>query len=147
MASNVAETLIGAVVLVVAGAFLLYANSIAGVGSGGSTYDLFAEFNNVEGVSVGTDVRLAGIKVGTVAGMELDPESYRAKVTFALQNDFKVPSDSEAAITSEGLLGGSYVSISPGASDFMLTDGEEIEMTQSAVSLINLLLKFASGGE
>lgn len=147
MGNQAAETVIGALVLIVAGAFLLYANQTAGVTGGSGRYELFARFNSVDGINVGTDVRLAGIKVGSVTGMTLNPETYQAEVRIAIDEAVRLPSDSDVAIATEGLLGGSFVSVSPGGSDFMLTDGEEIELTQSAISVINLLMRFATGGD
>lgn len=143
MADNTTETLIGAFVLVVAGGFLFYASQMAGLSGGGASYALNAEFRSIEGISVGTDVRLAGVKIGSVTGIELDRETYQARAQLSVANDILVPDDSEAKISSEGLLGGSFVEIVPGGSEIVLLEGEEILNTQSSVSLLNLLLKFA----
>lgn len=146
MAGNsAAESAIGAVVVAAALGFALYAGQVAGRGVGGS-YPLTARFNSVEGVSVGTDVRLAGIRVGSITALELDPASYQAKATFTVAEGLQIPEDSDVKIASEGLLGGSFLEITPGASEFMLASGAEIENTQSSVSLLNLLMRFAGGG-
>ncbi len=146
MSENLTETLIGALVLAVAGAFLWFAAATTGSGPAGDSYELRARFRSVEGVSVGTDVRLAGVKIGTVSALGLDPDSYLADARLAISREVRIPEDSTAAIASEGLLGGAFVEIIPGGSDVMLEPGQEIEDTQGAVSLINLLMKFAAGG-
>jgi phospholipid/cholesterol/gamma-HCH transport system substrate-binding protein len=144
--NSVAETAIGAVVIIAAVGFAVYATSISGAGAGpGRTFT--AEFRSVEGVAVGTDVRLAGIRVGSVTSLGLDPASYLARATFTVSDSIEVPEDSDVAIASEGLLGGSFLEITPGASDFMLADGDAILNTQSSVSLLNLLMRFGQGGQ
>ena len=147
MANNVTETLLGAVVLVTAAGFVAYASQTGGRGeTGGGRYELSANFVSAEGLSTGTDVRLAGVKVGSVIGMRLNPETYLAELTFTVQDNVQVPDDSEVKVASEGLLGGSFLELTPGGSDEMLDEGEEVVYTQSAVSLLNLMLKFATGG-
>jgi len=143
VANNATETLIGAVVLAVAGGFLYYASQTAGLSGGDARYALHAEFRSIEGVGVGTDVRLAGVKIGSVTGIELNRTTYQARTQLSVEKNILLPDDSEAKISSEGLLGGSYVEIVPGGSDLVLAEGEEILNTQSSVSLLNLLLKFA----
>ena len=146
MASNAAETMIGAAVLAVAGGFLVYAAQtvdMSGVGSG--YYEVNAGFRKASGVAVGADVRVSGVKVGAVSGLRLDPETYRAIASLSIRQDVKLPEDSVAAITSDGLLGGAYVAIDPGASDFFVEPGGEIENTQGSVDLIELLSKAVSG--
>ncbi|MFN3260031.1 MAG: outer membrane lipid asymmetry maintenance protein MlaD [Pikeienuella sp.] len=146
MASNAAETLIGAAVLAVAGGFLVYAAQnvdLGGVGSG--YYEVNAGFRKASGVAVGADVRVSGVKVGTVASLTLDPQTYRAIAALSIREGVKLPEDSVAAITSDGLLGGAYIAIDPGASDFFLEAGGEIENTQGSVDLIELLSKAVSG--
>ncbi|MFQ5565037.1 MAG: outer membrane lipid asymmetry maintenance protein MlaD [Paracoccaceae bacterium] len=142
MASNAAETLIGAVVLTAAAGFLVYAANTADVGAGGSGYELVAKFRKAEGVDVGGDVRIAGIKVGSISSMTLDPKTYFATVTFVIDEEVTVPEDSLAKITSSSLLGDSYIAIDPGASDLMLESGEELIFTQSSVSVGDLIGKF-----
>ncbi len=146
MANSAAETLIGAAVLATAVGFLAYASQSTDIG-GGSTdaYELVARFNSAEGLRVGTDVRLAGVKIGTVTSLELNPQSYQADLRFSVTDEVLIPDDSEVSVASEGLLGGSFLEVAPGGSEFMLGDGEEVLLTQSSVSLLNLLLKFASG--
>ena len=146
MSENTTEVIVGGLVLAVAGFFLFFAAQTTGYGaSTGSSYDLNASFRSAEGVTLGTDVRLAGVKVGTVTGMELNPNTFRADVIFSVSDDIQLPDDSSVLVASEGLLGGTFVELQPGGSWFNLEPGAEIEDTQGAVSLISLLLKFASG--
>ena len=145
MANSAAETVIGAVVLATAVGFVVYAGQSRGVQLGGESYPLSARFRSAEGISVGTDVRLAGIGVGSVTGLELDPASFEAKVTFTVQGDLGIPEDSDVKIASESLLGGSYVEITPGSSEVTLAAGDAILNTQSSVSLLNLLMRFGTG--
>jgi phospholipid/cholesterol/gamma-HCH transport system substrate-binding protein len=145
MANGVAETVIGAVVLAAAGGFVLYAGQTSGRHLTGDTYPLSASFRSAEGIAVGTDVRLAGIKVGTVTALDLDPATYQAKATFTVRGGLDLPEDSDVKISSEGILGGSFVEITPGASEFMLAAGDEVVNTQGSVSLLNLLMRFGAG--
>lgn len=141
------ETFVGAAVVAVAAGFLIYGAQFANVGQSSSGYGLSASFRSIEGVSVGTDVRLAGVKIGTVTDIQLDPQTFRAETQFSVLNGVELPDDSAVVISSEGLLGGNFVEILPGGSPFNLAPGDEIEDTQSSVSLISLLLKFVSGGD
>lgn len=147
MSENKTEILVGGVVLAAAIAFGVYAGQIAQVSAGGSHYPLTASFRSLEGVSVGTDVRLAGVKVGLVTDVTLNRETFRADATVGIDEGILIPEDSSIAIASEGLLGGSFVEIVPGGSPVNLEPGEEILDTQGAVSIVQLLLQFAGGGE
>lgn len=147
MAENTTEVLVGTGVLAVALGFLAYATGIANPGSGSGGYELTASFGSVEGVRIGTDVRLAGVSVGEVTSLALNPTTYRADATFSVQDGIEIPDDSAISISSEGLLGGNFVEIIPGGSTFVLDPGGEIEDTQSSVSLITLLLQFVAGSD
>lgn len=147
MTESRTEILVGGVVLAVAIGFLVYAGKTTGMTRAGSAYELNASFRSADGISVGTDVRLAGVKVGRVTRIDLDPETYRAKAFFTVQEAIKVPDDSAVSISSEGLLGGNFVEILPGGSPFYFVAGDEIEFTQGSVSLVSLLMKFVSGSE
>jgi phospholipid/cholesterol/gamma-HCH transport system substrate-binding protein len=144
MANSVAETVIGAVVLATAAGFVIYAGQTRGVELSGGSYPLTASFRSAEGVTVGTDVRMAGITIGSVTALALDPATYQAQATFAVQADLAIPEDSDVKITSESLLGGSFVEITPGASEFMLKPGDAILNTQGSVSLLDLLVRFGT---
>ena len=141
MGKNLVETLMGAVVLVVAGMFLVFAYSTADIRPVRG-YTLTAKFQSIDGVRLGTDVKLAGIKVGSVVAQALDPQTYEAVLTLSIEAHVKLPRDTSAQITSEGLLGGTYIALSPGAEDRMLAAGGEIRHTQSPVNLVQLLGRF-----
>lgn len=145
MAENTTEVLVGGVVLAAAIGFVVYAGQATGLSKSDAGYPLTASFRSMEGVQVGTDVRLAGVKIGTVTDVALNPETYRADTVFTVRDGIQIPDDSAVAISSEGLLGGNFVEIVPGGSPFYFEPGQEIEDTQGAVSLISLLLKFVSG--
>lgn len=146
MAEDTAEVLIGGAVLALAAGFLFYLTQSTGVGAAsGDSYELTASFRSAEGITVGTDVRLAGVKVGSVTGLDLNPQTFRADTTIAVNTGIDLPDDSSISVASEGLLGGSFVELTPGGSPYNLEPGAEIEDTQGAVSLISLLLKFVSG--
>lgn len=145
MAENKLEILAGALVVVAAVAFVLYAGKGAGMGSGGDSYPLRASFRSIEGVALGSDVKLAGVKVGTITGLTLNPKTYMADAVVSIDKKIQLPSDSAILISSEGLLGGNYIEIQPGGMPDNLAPGDEIEDTQGAVSLVSLLMKFVGG--
>lgn len=145
MAENTSEIIVGGTVLVLAAGFMIYAGQVTGLARQSDDYSLRASFRSVEGISVGTDVRLAGVKIGSVSGLRLNPETYRAETTVRVPKNISIPDDSAIAIASEGLLGGNFVEIVPGASLTYFKPNAEIEDTQGAVSLISLLMKFVSG--
>lgn len=145
MANSAAETIIGALVLVAAGGFLAYAATTADLGPRGSGYDVVASFRKAEGIAVGGDVRIAGVKVGSVSAMALDPATYRARVTLAIDAAVRLPDDSAAKITASSLLGDSYIAIDPGASELMIEPGGEMTITQDSISLTDLLGRFVQG--
>jgi phospholipid/cholesterol/gamma-HCH transport system substrate-binding protein len=150
MSENPTEIAIGAGVLALAIGFLVYAGQVTGLSGGPSdTYNLTASFRSAEGVSVGTDVRLAGVKVGTISQMALNRDNFRAEAELSLDDTIVLPDDTAAIVASEGLLGGNYIELVPGGSAFNFEDGQVIADTQGSVSLLNLLLKFvtASGSD
>lgn len=146
MAENTSEVLAGAAVLAAAIGFVVYAGAASGLSGGSGTYPLTASFRAVDGITVGSDVRLAGVKVGSITSLQLNPETFFADATIAIRNDLILPDDSAILISSEGLLGGNFVEIQPGGSPDNLEPGGEIEDTQGSVSLVSLLMKFVGGG-
>jgi phospholipid/cholesterol/gamma-HCH transport system substrate-binding protein len=141
------ETILGAIVAVVAVGFFAFAAAQAGqTGVAGRTYDLIARFQRVDGIGVGSDVRVSGVKVGVVRAVELDPDTYLARVTFTIDRSVAISDDSTARISTDGLLGGSYVAIEPGGGE-PLQPGGEILYTQGAVDLLTLLSSFAQQGQ
>lgn len=145
MQKNILETIMGAVVLLVAGVFLAFAykGSEMRVEDG---YTVNAHFNNASGIALGSDVRVGGVKVGVVSSLGLDPESYEAVIGMQIGGSTKLPKDSSAAIVSAGLLGEKYIQIAPGGDDKMLAEGDKINFTQSAVNLEELIGKFVFSG-
>src|SRR5436305_9121214 len=133
------EAAIGALVIVVAAAFFAFAYATSGKGGVRNGYTVAAEFDNVAGVSTGTDVRLAGIKIGTVIGQTLDSQNYQARITMAIDPSVKLSDDSTARVTSEGLLGSTFIALEPGGSETMLADGGQITNTQGAVDIWTLI--------
>jgi phospholipid/cholesterol/gamma-HCH transport system substrate-binding protein len=135
---NVVEALVGLAVLLVAAAFVVFAYQRTSAGTAGG-YTIAARFPNVTGVSTGTDVRVSGMKVGQVTGTRLDAKTFQAVLDLSIDPTIKLPIDSSAAITSEGILGGSYISLTPGGDPETLKPGEEISDTQGATDLMGLI--------
>lgn len=141
------ETVVGVFVIVVAAAFMVYAYGASGKALGRNTYELEAVFGRVDGVTVGSDVRIAGVKVGTVAANRLDLQTYEANVALAINKGITVPEDSVAKVVSDGLLGGAHIAIEPGAAEEMLRAGDKITITQGSVDLLGLAVQaFTSQG-
>jgi len=138
MTRNLLETLLGAIVLIVAIGFLVFAYNTSQVDRNGG-YELVARFDKVDGLERGSDVRISGIKVGSVIDQSLDSETYRAEVRFSLREDIQLPADTSAAVVSNGLLGGKYLALVPGGDIEMLEAGDEVTLTQSAVNLEDLI--------
>ncbi|MGE0224575.1 MAG: outer membrane lipid asymmetry maintenance protein MlaD [Acetobacteraceae bacterium] len=138
---GIAEVLVGAVVLVVAAGFFVYALTSTGrVTQPG--YTLHAQFDQIDGLAVGTDVRIAGVKVGSVTETRIDPRTFLAVVSLTVRDDLQLPKDTSAEITSESLLGGKYLSLTPGGDEAVLKPGQSITITQGSISLEQLLGKF-----
>jgi phospholipid/cholesterol/gamma-HCH transport system substrate-binding protein len=141
MHRDVIEPIVGALVLLIAGTFAWIAYTTTGL-VGRQGYELAAQFDRVGGLNTGSDVRVSGVKIGTVTALALDPKSFLADVRFSVASAIELPDDSVAQITSEGLLGGQFLSISPGNSDTMLKPGERLKRTQAPVDLMQLLGKY-----
>lgn len=148
MQHNLIETVMGAVVLVVAGLFLFFSYTSSGRHSVDG-YTVTANFERVDGISEGSDVRLAGIKIGSITGQSLDPKTYLATVRMGIDKSVKLPVDSSAEIVSSGLLGDKYMALVPGGAAEMLPDGGHIRYTQAPVSLEHMIgqLIFSKGDE
>jgi phospholipid/cholesterol/gamma-HCH transport system substrate-binding protein len=138
-----AEVATGAVILGVALLFLGYAVLNSGRGTvNGDGIRLTAKFDRIDGLSNGADVRIAGVRVGSVTDARIDPQTFSAELTMKVDRSLRLPDDTSAEVTSEGLLGGRYVSLVPGGSDKVLSDGGRITQTQGSVSLESLLGRF-----
>lgn len=138
MKRSVIETILGAVVLIVATGFIAYAYDSSNLSPDGG-YEVQARFNSIDGLTVGSDVRIGGVKIGSVTDQYIDPEMYEAVVTLSIEADILLPSDTSISISSNGLLGGKYVKVMPGGSAERLSDGGVIEDTKDVVSLEEML--------
>jgi len=140
---SLVEVAAGGIVLLVAAVFLVFAVTNSGrSGVSGSGLTLRAKFDSIAGLAPGADVRIAGVKVGSVLDQRIDQQTFLAVLTLRLDGSLRLPADTSAEIASEGLLGGRFVSIVPGGDERILADGGEITITQSAVSLESLLGRF-----
>lgn len=148
MGRNLIETVMGAVVLAVAGGFLAFAYNQGKVKSIDDGYTIRADFTDASGIAAGSEVRVSGMKVGVVREMTLNPKTYQASVVMDVRKSVALPKDSSAAIVSSGLMGDKFVRLDPGGDDAMLKDGDAIKFTQAAVNLEELLGKFvfSAGG-
>lgn len=139
MGGNIVETVIGAVVIAFATIFLVFAYQTADIGPVDGGIELTAKFDRIDGLQVGSDVRISGIKVGSVIDQNIDPETYLAVVKMSLRKGVFVPEDTAAKITAESLLGGNYLSLEPGGAEDMLKNGDEITFTQGSVNLMDMI--------
>ena len=140
MGRSMVETVLGAVVLVVAVVFVIYAYDASNIRAVDG-YEVTAKFYGVDGLTEGSDVRVGGVKVGTVTGLRIDFEAYQAVVTMSVTPDLKLATDTRASVTGEGLLGGKYIMLEPGSGEEMIADGGEITDTKDVVSVEVLLGK------
>lgn len=138
MQNNTFETLVGALVVAVAAGFLFFAYSTTHSGSING-YDVKATFNTADGISTGADVRLHGIKIGTVSSIELDPKNYNAIVHLSIRDDVQLPDDSSIKVISSLLGGNAYLSVQPGGSEKNLAAGSVITNTQGSVDLMGII--------
>ena len=134
------ETIVGAAIIAVAIAFFSFAYKTAGLGAGsGSGTHISAEFDNIDGVNIGSDVRVAGVKVGSVVGQRLNPKSYQARVDMVIQPGLELSDDTSAKITAEGLLGAKFVALEPGGSETKIGEGGVLSYTQGAVDIWSII--------
>ncbi len=142
MKNSLVETLIGAAVIGIAVVFFFFAYTTSEAGKGQGGYTLTAEFENVEGINIGSDIRMAGIKVGSVTDQTLNSENFQAVLTMSIDRKLNLPDDSTAKVTSEGLLGAKFIALEPGGSDDLLKDGDQMNYTQSAIDLWGLVNEY-----
>ncbi len=138
MKDEIFETILGALVLIIAAGFLFFAYAQTS-NSAGSGYEVTAKFSRIDGITRGTDVRMSGIKIGTVTSQDLDPQTFMAVLRLTIRSDVQLPDDSSVKISTEGLLGRSYISIEPGGSMNSVGPGGELVFTQGSVDLMSLL--------
>lgn len=147
MRNNTFETLIGVLVLLIAVIFTLMASKIAdGRQKMASGYVLNAQFGNIEGLNIGADVKISGVKIGSVLDINLD-KNYKANVKIKLPKDLAVPTDSIFKVSTSGLIGNKFVNIKIGADDENLKDGDTAEFTESTMDLEDLIGKFVFNNE
>ena len=145
MKINFLDAFLGFVVVLIAGSFLLYVYvTVDSKLFKSDGFRLHARFENIDGIVTGSKVKLAGVNIGTVQSISLEPDNFYALITMDFDKEFSFPDDTEASVQLEGLLGGSYISILPGGSDVFLLNNQEILYTQGSTSLLNLMLKFAN---
>jgi len=141
MKRSIVETLLGALVVIVAVGFFMYSTDKADIGTADG-YTITADFSGIGGLSTGDDVQISGVKVGSVEKVELDQQSFLARVTFSVKNGIELPADTAAMISSESLLGGLYMALEPGAEEDIIAPGGHIEYTQAPQNLEQLLGQF-----
>ena len=139
---NPAELITGALVLAAAGLFGAFALANTGQSFRGTGYDLHAQFDHVDGLAVGTDVRVAGVKVGSIQSISLDPKTYLANVVFSVQKDLQLSTDTSATVSTDGLLGGKYLALATGGEDKMLQPGGTVTITAGSINLESLIGKY-----
>src|SRR3546814_20000802 len=127
---------VGLLVAVAVGVVAFRSASLSGAGRGG--YQVTGEFSDASGLAAGTDVRLAGVKIGTVMEQRLNPETYFAVVTLGVSNAVRLPSDTSARIIPDGLRGGNYVALEPGGSEDYIADAGKILYAQGSNNLEDL---------
>ena len=143
MRRNMIETVMGGVVLIIAVAFVIFAfRSTALNSAGGDGYHVMVEFDDASGLTTGTDVRMAGVKIGTVVNQRLNPDTYFAEVTLGISDTVRLPSDSSARIIPDGLLGGNYVALEPGGAEDYIADGGKVIYAQGSINVVDLLGRF-----
>ncbi len=140
--NNLLETLIGTLVLIVAATFSWYVYTTTDIGRGHGGYVIKAVFDDASGVNIGTDVRLAGLKIGSVVAHRLDQETYQAIIEMSIDASVKLPQDTSAKITTDGLLGDKYIALEPGGAEEMLKPGDVLEHTQSSIDLWALVNEY-----
>ncbi len=141
MKQGIIETLVGLFVLIVAFSFLGFAYNISDFSKTNNGYTVTANFQNIDGIAKGADVKLAGIKIGSVDSLSLEDNTYYAILSLSINEGVNIPKDSSAIVSTSGLLGGKYIRINPGASDDNLADGGKIKFTQSSLNIEELIGK------
>ncbi len=141
MSKSLVETLLGAAVVAVAVVFIVFAYTRSNVETVRG-YTVSAKFTRVDGLTEGSDVRIGGIKIGSVVGQDLDPASYQAVVRMSIDPKYVLPVDSTAAVVSDGLLGGKYLSVEPGGAEETIQPNGQFKYTQSSVNIEELLGRF-----
>jgi len=135
------EIIVGIFVLLIALAFFMFAYNLSNLASVNNGYSVVAKFQNIDGITKGADIKLAGVKIGSVDSLSLEDDTYYASIVLYIDEKIKIPDDSRAIVSTSGLLGGKYIMINPGGSDVNLADGGKIKFTQSALNIEDLISK------
>ena len=142
MKRNIIETVLGAVVLLVAIGFLFFAFRATGLTTAATGYEVIGEFDDASGLVPGAEVRMSGVKIGTVLSQSLDAETFFANVVMSIDDSIRLPTDTSARIVPDGLLGGNYVSLEAGADEETIASGGRLLYTQGAINVVDLLGRF-----
>ena len=145
MKNNIVETILGAAVILAAAGFLTFAVTTANIQKVDG-YTVTATFSEATGISPGADVRISGVKVGSLVDMSLDNVTYLAELTMSVKPEIELPTDTVAKIATEGFFGGKYLALEPGGAEDFLQPGDRIQYTQGSVNLEELIGKFIFNG-
>ena len=142
MKNNLLETIVGSVVLLIAILFILFSFKIINVNNNKSqSYDVYAEFDNIEGINIGSDVKISGIKIGAVSDIKIN-KNYKAYLTLNLSKDYSIPNDSIFKISTSGLIGNKFINVKIGSSDEYISNKDTVDYTESVLNLEDLISKF-----
>ena len=141
MKQGAIETIIGLLIIALAASFFFYVYKISGSSKTIDAYSVSANFENIEGLTMGSDVKLSGIKIGYVEDVTLEKDTFFAKITLRIDRAVEIPKDSRVIVSTSGLIGNKYIRINPGASDIMLNEGDKFVYTQSSLNVEDLIAK------
>ncbi|GFZ83045.1 outer membrane lipid asymmetry maintenance protein MlaD [Rickettsiales bacterium] len=145
MRDNLLEVLVGLTIILLAAYFLFFAYSYNNANRSQVGYKVVAEFTNANGLNKGSDVRISGVKVGTVIEKNLNINNHLARVVILLEPDMEVPVDSSVSILTDGIFGAKYANLVPGSDKRLIKEGESIAYTQSTIDIESILAKFFFG--
>ncbi len=151
MKQKTLEIWVGILMLLALAAFTFMAFKVSGLTASSAfvshSYTVNAQFSDVGGLKTRAAVRIAGVQVGEVSALSLNPETYEAKVSLSIENDVHLPTDTSAAITASGILGDNYISLTPGYASQNISNGGTINTTYAATSIQSLISTFMSGAK
>ena len=145
MSKHIVEVIVGALVVLVAVSFAVYLYNYSSLATSSDSYKVYANFDRADGLKVGSEVRVSGINIGKISAQHIDAKKYQAVIELSIDSKIKLPLDTSAEIIGDGLLGGKYIALLPGADEEFLAAGDYIEYTQSSVSIERLIGKFVFG--
>lgn len=143
MKKNNFEILVGFLVLFFSTSFLLFFLKISGgTKNVANTYEISAEFGNIEGINIGSEVKMSGIKIGIVDNLYINNDTYNSIVVMKLDKKLPIPIDSSFKISTSGLIGGKYIRVEIGSEEMYFENGDTAEFTQSTMDLEDLIGRF-----